>query len=67
MLVGYSPWGRKELDTTERLHFTSLRGHLRDCQWPDTFNRANCLQILKRYFLKSDAPINGKIKKDEQV
>ena len=22
-LVGYSPWGRKELDTTERLHFTS--------------------------------------------
>ena len=23
-LVGYNPWGRKELDTTERLHFTSL-------------------------------------------
>ena len=23
-LVGYSPWGRKELDTTEQLHFTSL-------------------------------------------
>ena len=22
-LVGYSLWGRKELDTTERLHFTS--------------------------------------------
>ena len=22
-LVGYSPWGHKELDTTERLHFTS--------------------------------------------
>ena len=22
-LVGCSPWGRKELDTTERLHFTS--------------------------------------------
>ena len=22
-LVGYSPWGRKELDTTERLHFHS--------------------------------------------
>ena len=22
-LVGYSPWGCKELDTTERLHFTS--------------------------------------------
>ena len=24
-LVGYSPWGRKELDVTERLHFTSLQ------------------------------------------
>ena len=22
ILVGYSPWGRQELDTTERLHFT---------------------------------------------
>ena len=22
-LVGYSPWGPKELDTTEQLHFTS--------------------------------------------
>ena len=22
--MGYSPWGRKELDTTERPHFTSL-------------------------------------------
>ena len=24
-LVGCSPWGRKELDTTERFHFTSVR------------------------------------------
>ena len=24
ILVGYSPWGRKESDTAERLHFTSL-------------------------------------------
>ena len=23
-LVGYSPWGRKELDTTERFHFLSV-------------------------------------------
>ena len=23
-LVGYSPWGRKELDRTERLHFQSV-------------------------------------------
>ena len=26
ILVGYSPWGRKELDTTEWLHFTSNLG-----------------------------------------
>ena len=25
-LVGYSPWGRKESDTTERLHFGCFRG-----------------------------------------
>ena len=25
-LVGYSPWGRKESDMTERLHFTSCIG-----------------------------------------
>ena len=29
-LVGYSPWGRKESDTTERLHSTSLQTEL-DC------------------------------------
>ena len=27
-LVGYSPWGRKESDMTERLHF-----HFHDCQF----------------------------------
>ena len=27
-LVGYSPWDRKESDTTERLHFTSLQGSI---------------------------------------
>ena len=24
-LIGYSPWDRKELDTTKRLHFLSFR------------------------------------------
>ena len=24
-LVGYSPWGRKESDTTEQLHFLGLK------------------------------------------
>ena len=26
ILVGYSPWGRKELDTTEQLHFMGFPG-----------------------------------------
>ena len=26
--AGYYPWGRKELGTTERLHFTSLQNFL---------------------------------------
>ena len=30
-LVGYSPWGRKESDTTERLHFHSLSLGLHCC------------------------------------
>ena len=24
-MAGYSPWGRKELDMAERLHFTSIK------------------------------------------
>ena len=30
-LVGYSPWGRKESDMTEQLHFTSLHVILKLC------------------------------------
>ena len=30
-LIGYSPWGHKESDMTERLHFTSLHGYI---HWP---------------------------------
>ena len=25
--MGYSPWGRKESDTTERLHFTEMQAN----------------------------------------
>ena len=31
-LVGYSPWGRKELDTTKRLHFLGIF-HSMDAPW----------------------------------
>ena len=30
-LVGYSPWGRKESDTTERLHFHALEQEMATC------------------------------------
>ena len=30
-LVGYSPWGRKESDTTEQLHFTFTHVGYKDC------------------------------------
>ena len=32
---GYSPWGRKELDMTERLHFTSGSGFPRQEYWAE--------------------------------
>ena len=40
-LVGYSPWGRKESDTTERLHFISLnlRGfHICSVLWRNSLS-----------------------------
>ena len=32
-LVGYSPWGCKESDTTEQLHFLSFSGHTLCWMW----------------------------------
>ena len=32
-LVGYSPWGRKESDLTEQLHFTSLQSYSSVCDF----------------------------------
>ena len=43
-LVGYSPWGRKELDTTERLHFHFLGGLV-------DLHRTVQFQLLRRYWL----------------
>ena len=42
-LVGYNPWGHKESDTTERIHFTSLHtyrilGYFFDNFFPSTFS-----------------------------
>ena len=35
-LVGYSPWGRKELDTTDRLHFLSFYSSFWRRKWQPT-------------------------------
>ena len=43
-MVGYSPWGRKESDTTERLHFTALM------QGPRTFPMHHAICISKRKY-----------------
>ena len=39
-LIGYSLWGREESDTTERLHFTSIKLKIR-------FLNRECLRVLK--------------------
>ena len=51
-LVGYSPWGRKESDTTEQIHFTSLHFTL--------LSRSN---IINKQNLSSDPEIYMKNKK----
>ena len=32
-LIGYSPWGHKESDTTERLHFTKQKETQKGLPW----------------------------------
>ena len=47
-LVGYSPWGHKESDTTERLHFTLYSRSL----FIDCIHRSVYL-LIPKWFLKS--------------
>ena len=59
-LVGYSPWGHKESDTTERLHFTSLHySYLYSLAFLTFLFSNKCMAYLvTQYFLKfsSDWP-----------
>ena len=57
-LVGYSPWGRKELDTTEQLHFTLTMdynppGYIVLCPWvsPGKNTEVGCHFLLQGIFL----------------
>ena len=69
-LVGYSPWGRKESDTTERLHlqsspkrfiYTQVLKNVKLCIFPLQRNIPNYLnkKLLTKYWL-------GNIKKKKQ-
>ena len=53
-LTGHSPWGRKELDTTEQLHFTSLHfwifGGTLENLWGN-FMFMHAETIIQRYIL----------------
>ena len=46
-LVGYSPWGHKESDTTERLHF----------KWIDEFTKVNLMETERNKMLKMENSI----------
>ena len=58
-LVGYSPWGRKESDTTERLHLTFTSVHCQTTQawgiWV-TSRLSSCLSILSNYRVSKWTP-----------
>ena len=45
ILVGYSPWGHKESDTTERLHFTSLYSIGNYIQYPSINHNVKNMHI----------------------
>ena len=46
-LVGYSPWGRKESDTTEQLHFHLSCSELRGAWWAAIYGVAQSRTRLK--------------------
>ena len=48
-LIGYSPWGRKELDTTEQLHLhlTSLATGLEKVSFHSNPKERQCQRVLK--------------------
>ena len=54
-LAGYSPWGRKESDTTKRLHFTSYLNGL--VVFPTFFNLSLNLAIRSSWMSHSQLPV----------
>lgn len=65
-LVGYSPWGQKELDATEWLsamhHHTEIRILLLECKHTTYIVRINYPSVLSPSFIFSFLSINGHLK-----
>ena len=64
-LVGYSPWGRKESDMTEQLHFTSLHERFWGCPGGAGGKEFTCrcriLQEMRVQFLGWEDPLEEKM------
>ena len=50
-LVGYSPWGRKESDTTEGLS-TAQHSEQETCKYPGLFKMISTSQVIKTPFFR---------------
>ena len=48
-LVGYSPWGHKELDTTEQLHFTKMVSNTIGVEYKTVYNQVSNICIICPY------------------
>ena len=61
--MGYSPWGRKELDTTERLHLSNhlilQSQHLTSTMQIGKFLVLNSIVFLVIYFMHSTNSVWG--------
>ena len=67
--MGYSPWGLKELDTTERIHFTLHRynlseislGNVAECpsKWPLVWGVFICFLLRELSFTVQNLAMLG--------
>ena len=53
--VGYSPWGRKEPDMTERLHFTSVFLPGKSHGWRSLADYSQCMPVCSVTSVESDS------------